>query len=57
VSLVPSPLTTFGAVAAAKDRVMFRDFFVASLAGFLVLALALVIAGQAILTALGVSAD
>ena len=57
VSVVPSPLTTFGTVAAAEEQVEFRTFFTASLAGFLVLTAALVIAGKGILVALGISAD
>ena len=57
VSVVPSPLTTFGTVAAAEERVEFRRFFLASLAGFLVMTGALVIAGKGILAALGISAD
>jgi uncharacterized membrane protein YdjX (TVP38/TMEM64 family) len=56
VSVVPSPLTTFGTVAAADERVEFRSFFVASLAGFLVMTTALVVAGKGILAALGISA-
>ncbi len=57
VSVVPSPLTTFGTVAAAEERVEFRRFFLASLAGFVVMTAALVIAGKGILAALGISAD
>lgn len=57
VSVVPSPLTTFGTVAAAEEHVEFRRFFLASLAGFVVMTGALVIAGKGILAALGISAD
>src|SRR5262245_6324075 len=53
LSVLPSPLTTLGTVTAASAGVPFRQFFVASLAGFLVLSAVLAFAGQAILAALG----
>jgi len=53
--LVPNPLTTFATVSAASSGVPFGRFFAASLAGFLVLATALAIAGQGILAALGIA--
>lgn len=55
VCIIPSPLTTFATVTAAASGVEFVRFFVASLAGFLVLTFALVILGQGLLQALGVS--
>lgn len=51
--VVPNPLTTFATVTAASTSVPFASFFVASLAGFTVLTVALAVAGQAILGALG----
>jgi hypothetical protein len=53
--VLPNPLTTFATVSAAATGVPFSRFFVASLGGFLVLTVALVVAGQAILAALGIS--
>jgi len=53
--VVPNPLTTFATVTAASSGVPFRSFVAASLAGFLVLTIALVLAGQSILAALGLS--
>jgi len=55
VSIIPNPLTTFATVTASASGVHFARFFVASLAGFLVLTFALVILGQGLLQALGVS--
>ena len=55
LSLVPNPLTTFATVTAAATNVPFIRFFAASLAGFLALTIALVVAGQGILLALGIS--
>ena len=55
LSVVPNPLTTFATVTASAAGVEFVRFFVASLAGFLVLTVALVILGQGLLQALGVS--
>lgn len=53
--VVPNPLTTFATVTAASTGVPFSRFLAASLGGFLVLAIALVVAGQGILVALGIS--
>jgi membrane protein DedA with SNARE-associated domain len=53
--MLPNPLTTFATVSAAATGVAFSRFFAASLAGFLVLCTALVIAGQGLLTLLGIS--
>ncbi len=53
--VVPNPLTTFATVTAASTGVSFSRFFAASLGGFLVLAIALVVAGQGILAALGIT--
>lgn len=55
LSLVPNPLTTFATVTAAATNVPFTRFFAASFAGFLALTIALVIAGQGALLALGIS--
>ncbi len=51
LSIVPSPLTTVAAAYAGALDIGFRRFFVASLAGFLVLTVLLVIAGRTILAA------
>jgi hypothetical protein len=53
--VIPNPLTTFATVTASAAGVEFVHFFAASLAGFLVLTSALVILGQGLLQALGVS--
>jgi len=53
--VLPNPLTTFATVSAAASGVPFGRFFAASLAGFLVLATALAIAGQGILAALRIA--
>ncbi|MDH4141987.1 MAG: hypothetical protein OEV61_05190 [Chloroflexota bacterium] len=55
LSLIPNPLTTFATVTAAAIGMEYGRFFAASLAGFLVLTSVLVIAGQGILLALGIS--
>lgn len=55
LSVIPNPLTTFATVTAAATGVPYGRFLVASLAGFLVLTSALVILGQGLLQALGVS--
>ena len=49
MSIVPSPLTTLTTVSAAGAGVPFRTFFLAALAGFLILSSVLAFAGQAIL--------
>jgi hypothetical protein len=53
--VIPNPLTTFATVTASAAGVQFVRFFVASLAGFLVLTTALVVLGQGLLEAIGVS--
>lgn len=55
LSVVPNPLTTFATVSAATVGLSFVRFLTASLAGFLVLTIALAVAGQGILVALGLS--
>ncbi len=55
LSVVPNPLTTFATVSAATMGLSFVRFLTASLAGFLVLTIALAVAGQGILVALGLS--
>jgi hypothetical protein len=53
--ILPNPLTTFATVSAAATGVPFSRFFGASLAGFLVLCLTLVIMGQGLLVLLGIA--
>jgi hypothetical protein len=53
--VIPNPLTRFATISAAATGVRFYSFFLASLAGFLVMTGILVIGGQAILVLLGVA--
>lgn len=55
VSIVPNPLTTYATVTAAATGLTWSRFLAPSFAGFLVLTLALVSVGQAILAAIGLT--
>lgn len=56
-SIVPNPLTSVASTVAGATGLRFESFFLASLGGFLIFSLALVILGNGLLALFGLSAD